>query len=179
MVRQTYTRPNCTHISMDMVHLSALCDVCHQQSSLGWVYECQQDRIQQLGIAEKEARSTIEHNNSLIGSLIALGFSQSVIRQASEGQYTESQIELLKNQKSYANKIIALQTLFSGDRTDESIEAEPLHPNITIRRKKAVPFKKTDASRSNVRGNAKCNLRCCHVRTENIMSKLSSQLTPS
>jgi hypothetical protein len=150
---------------MDMVHLSALCDVCHQQSSMGWVYECQQDRIQDLGVAQFVAKSVVENENSLIGSLKTLGFSQSVIRQASEGQYTESQIELLKKQKSYVNKIIDVQIRTLANQIDETTENEPLHPNITVRRKKVLQFKRTDTSRSSIRTNAKCNLRCCHVGT--------------
>ena len=172
MVRPVYSRPNCTHISMDMVHLSAVCDVCHQQSSMGWVYECQQDRIQELGVAQFVAKSVVENENSLIGSLKTLGFSQSVIRQASEGQYTESQIELLKKQKAYVNKIIDIQTRLLENQIDEAAENEPLHPNITVRRKKILPFKRTDTSRSGIRTNAKCNLRCCHVGSSlRIMSR--------
>ena len=139
---------------------------------MGWVYECQQDRIQELGVAKEAVKPATEDENSLIGSLTALGFSQSVIRQASEGHYIEDQIELLKKQKAYVNKIIDIQTRLLENQIDEAAENEPLHPNITVRRKKILPFKRTDTSRSGIRTNAKCNLRCCHVGSSlRIMSR--------
>jgi hypothetical protein len=145
---------------MDMVHYSAVCDICHQESSMGWVYECQQDRVQQFIALEKANVSMDENDTSLTRELKQLHFSQSIIRQAAEGLYTDAQIELLKKQKMNVNKIID-----NFDRQFEENNNEPMHPNITVRRKKHG-LRKPSQLHSNNRQTAKCRLKCCHVRLQ-------------
>jgi hypothetical protein len=147
MARTTYARPNCTHVNMDVVHFSAICDVCGQEASLGWVYECQQDRVEQD--ITPSLPSSAPNDTSTVAKMKSMGFSESIVRQIKEGHYTEAQIEVLIQQKTKVKKVIE--------------ESEAFHPNVTVRRKKlVVPFKKTD-SKAQMTLAAKCNLRCCHV----------------
>jgi hypothetical protein len=157
MVRATNTRPNCTHVTMDMVHHTATCDICHQESSMGWVYECQQDRVQQFVAAEKGNITIDEDDTPLTRDLKHLRFSRSIIKQASEGVYTDDQIEVLKKQKMNVNKVID-----DFDRQFEENDYETIHPNITVRRKKHG-MRKVNTFQSTVRQTAKCRLKCCHV----------------
>jgi hypothetical protein len=133
---------------MDIVYFSAVCDVCGQEASMGWVYECQQDRVEQdiappVSLFERSDTSTV-------GRMKSMGFSDSIVRQFEEGHYTNAQIETLMQQKTKLKKVIE--------------ESEAFHPNVTVRRKKlVVPFRKTDI-KGQMTLAAKCSLRCCHVR---------------
>jgi len=162
MVRAAYARPNCTHITMDIVHVSALCDVCHQEPSMGWVYECQQDRVQHLNVQEKSKISLDENDTSVTSTLKTLGFSHSIILQAAAGMYTDAQLDILKRQKIGVMQLVdAHMKAVAADKTEDSDEDGPMHPNITVRRKRILPFKRrVEAAHFQ---NAKCAIRCCHV----------------
>lgn len=136
---------------------------------MGWVYECQQDRVQEYVIAENSAERVIQDDSSPIGKMKLLRFSESVIKQASEGRYSGAQIELLLKQKATVNKIIDDQTRIASNAEDHELD-ESLHPNITLRRKKALLSKKADKTRSQSRTFVRCSLRCCHVRYDSTIA---------
>jgi hypothetical protein len=147
---------------MDAVHISAQCDVCHRPSTMGWLYECQQDRLQEVVASRIKSTVPCSTDSPLIRELQALRFSQSVIQQAADGLYTDAQVDLLKAQKANVNKLLEETSRQPAVQTsDDDGLMEVLHPNITVRRRKAS--KKGPISR--IHATAKCSLRCCHVRS--------------
>jgi hypothetical protein len=150
---------------MDAVHLAVQCDICHQPSTMGWLYECQQDRLQEIiavRIKSTVPPSTVD--SQLVRELQALRFSPSVIQQAAEGLYTDAQVDMLKAQKAKVNKLVEeMSQQPAVETTSDDRLMEALHPNITVRRRKRS--KKGTFSRpiSGIHATAKCNLRCCHV----------------
>jgi hypothetical protein len=164
--KAVYARPNCTHVIMDAVHLPVECDICHQPSTMGWLYECQQDRLQ--AVVASRIKSTVPPNpvdSPLIRELQALRFSGSVIQQAADGLYTDAQVNLLKAQKAKVNKLLEETCRQPDVRTsDDDRLMEALHPNITVRRRKGSKKGIFPGPISRIHATAKCNLRCCHVR---------------
>jgi hypothetical protein len=148
---------------MDAVHLPAECDICHEPSTMGWLYECQQDRLQAVVASRiKSTAPPSPADSPLIRELQALRFSPSVIQQAANGLYTDAQVDLLKAQKAKVNKLLEETCRQPDVRTpgdDRLMEA--LHPNITVRRRKGS---KKSIFPGLIHATAKCNLRCCHVR---------------
>jgi hypothetical protein len=164
--KAVYARPNCTHVIMDAVHLAVQCDICHRPATMGWLYECQQDRLQEVIAAR--IRSTVPPSpadSPLVRELQALRFSPSVIQQAAEGLYTDAQVDTLKAQKVKVNKLVEETSQQPPvDTAADDILMEALHPNITVRRRKGSKKGIFSGSISKIHATAKCNLRCCHVR---------------
>ena len=152
---------------MDAVHMSTQCDVCHRPSTMGWLYECQQDRLQE--VVPSRIKLTVppcSTDSPLIRELQALQFSQSVIQQAADGLYTDAQVDLLKAQKANVNKLLEETSRQPPVQTsDDDGLMEVLHPNITVRRRKASKRGIFPGPMSRIIATAKCSLRCCHVRS--------------
>lgn len=150
---------------MDAVHLAVQCDICHQPSTMGWLYECQQDRLQEVVAAR--IKSTVPPcpvDSPLVRELQALRFSPSVIQQAADGLYTDVQVNLLKAQKAKVNKLVEETTQQPPVETADDRLMEALHPNITVRRRRGSKKSIFSGPIPRIHATAKCNLRCCHVR---------------
>lgn len=104
--------PACTHINMDRHYgWDQYCDNCGHPPSLGFLYVCSQDaqpstytctHTSNLGHEVPEANSS----TSLRAELERYGFSESIIRQAEDGVYTEGQLEYLKQQKVHLREVV-------------------------------------------------------------------------
>jgi hypothetical protein len=151
-------RINCTHVSMDRVHAFQVCDLCGRQPSMGWLYQCQQDRSQ----AKLSKPESPYEANPTLQELYNLGFSTSILRQASEGVYTDAQLEVLKSQRAKVEKILEEQKRV-GVHTPEEQEDESLHPNITVRKRKNSKAKKIQTCHQYGTDPSRCVLKCCHA----------------
>jgi hypothetical protein len=164
MIKMATQRPNCTHVIMDVSYAFGRCDLCNEFPALGWLYKCRQDEVQDDLIgAQRRRRSGSPEDSDLVSELKHLGFSPSVIKQAEANEYTSAQLEILKQQKSKVNALVA-QTLGCdiSQSADENLEPEAsLHPNITLRKPKLSNTKRFDRLR--LPKSYKCNLKCCHV----------------
>lgn len=107
-----YRAPNCTHLDMDRVFgQHQQCDICGRPPSIGFLYECRQDwetqslhdvLMEDLGDdGEEVVKSSVRLQ------MEALEFSESIIRAAENGQYTDAQLEKIKAQKTELRQIIS------------------------------------------------------------------------
>jgi hypothetical protein len=174
----TNSRPNCTHVTMDINYSPARCDVCSQYPALGWLYECKQDEAQEILLESERQRLIIQPDDpKLVVELKTMGFSQSIISQAIAGVYTPEQIEKLKEQRA---KVIGLVAQAKGTCAgvilpNDNLNAAPKgpespHPNVTVRKRKALKPKKQVGSKTSHGARSKCNLKCCHVSTAAVFS---------
>jgi hypothetical protein len=154
---------------MDMGYSSEICNVCGKLPSMGWLYECQQDRIQSYLVNDlKNTNLSRIIETFQVRDLKILGFSHSVVEQAKKGLYTDAQLEILKNQKDGVKNAIENQTRLQfpiNESNGHDIDGE-LHPDVTLRKKKNWPTKKPDGPQSTSGGvviDARCHLKCCHV----------------
>lgn len=104
--------PNCTHLDMDRVFgRHQECDVCGRPPSIGFLYECRQDwETQSLHDALMEDLNLDEEDavkSDVRLQLEVLGFSESIIRAAEEGHYTDAQLEKIKAQKTELRQTIS------------------------------------------------------------------------
>lgn len=106
--------PNCTHLDMDRVFgRHQECDVCGRRPSIGFLYECRQDwETQSLHDALMEDLGQDQDEDDPVKSdvrmqLESLGFSESIIRAAEEGHYTDAQLEKIKAQKKELRQTIS------------------------------------------------------------------------
>jgi hypothetical protein len=164
--RPSHTRPNCTHVVMEMTYNAARCDICARFPALGWLYECKQDHDQEVSVKCKPKLLHRHPSDSpLVIELKTLGFSESIIKQAVSGQYTEAQLEVLKAQNAKVTSVIKKQISPTAGSVEskESNDSESPHPNITIRKHRL-----SNSNRGQVAtyspSVAKCALKCCHVR---------------
>jgi hypothetical protein len=102
--------PNCTHVNMDRVYgHDQICYVCGRSPSIGFLYECRQDSdaatLQDL-IAQDEDRIELV-KTPLRLELEEAGLSESVIRLAESGHYTQAQLDKLKELKRELRQIIS------------------------------------------------------------------------
>jgi hypothetical protein len=158
------TRPNCTHVTMDMSYLVSPCDICGEYPTLGWLYQCNQDDRQEASIKLENERLEIMPSDSLLVlELKSLGFSQSIIDHATTGHYTEAQLDILKVQKSkvMSNIVKKASSQPGSAESNASNVTETLHPNITTRKPKHTKRRRPIP---NWPVAVKCSLKCCHVR---------------
>ena len=104
--------PNCTHVDMDRVFGHDLqCHVCGRSPSIGFLYECKQDRdTETLSESMSSHVDKIEPcKSSLRQELEAIGLSKSIILTAENGHYTDEQLEKLKELKLELNDIISMR----------------------------------------------------------------------
>ena len=104
--------PNCTHITMARVHygMHYPCPVCGRVPPLGFLYECVQD----IDIAFSHRSAEVNDGapaestkSDLRRELEDIGVSESIIKTAEQGGYTEEQIEKVKAMKQAVNHSIA------------------------------------------------------------------------
>ncbi|KAF2667059.1 hypothetical protein BT63DRAFT_458021 [Microthyrium microscopicum] len=156
--RPGYARPNCTHISMDLIYGKNICDVCRKSPSMGWVYECQQDRLQSLLVSDGKLAASPDESSQILAELRELGFSRSILAQASQGLYSDHQLKTLKRQKINVNQVIrrAIASNVASELDDESVSTD-----VTTKRHHLAASKpETGTTRPQV--DAKCHLKCCH-----------------
>lgn len=107
--------PNCTHISMERVHLGRYgrCFVCGQVPSIGFLYECRQDHDPALQPTSEIGQDCDDATKSdLCRDLEEAGLSKSIIAAAEQHKYTDEQLEKLKTLKEEMKQVI-LDTLQS------------------------------------------------------------------
>jgi hypothetical protein len=145
---------------MDMSFQVAQCDLCGKYPSLGWLYQCNQDKDQEASIKNGNQHLHITSADSfLVAELKSLGFSPSIIKQATPGQYSEDQLDLLKAQKENVHAVIEKQI----GSSPESTGPKPIHPNITTRKHK-IPSPRKNIASQTFNPSTTCALKCCHVR---------------
>jgi hypothetical protein len=103
--------PNCTHLVMDRIYdRDEQCDICGRPPLIGFLYECRQDwnlpTLHDMSMEENEGHAATV-KSTLRLNLEGLGLSQSVIRAAEQGHYTDAQIEKIKAQKKDLRDIIS------------------------------------------------------------------------
>ncbi|KAJ4362400.1 hypothetical protein N0V83_010493 [Neocucurbitaria cava] len=102
--------PNCTHVDMDRVYGQDLqCHVCGRVPSIGFLYECRQDRHSESlhDLLPQEAGEAKLTKSSLRSQLESIGLSESVILTAEAGHYTDAQLNKLKALKLELRQIIS------------------------------------------------------------------------
>ena len=109
--RKVIKVPNCSHLSMERVHVEAdshiSCPVCGNQQLLGFLYECRQDDDISFLRSRLEQNPVDCASMSLVRrTLEDIGLSECVIRAAEQGEYSAEQIEQLKAQKGKLNKVV-------------------------------------------------------------------------
>jgi hypothetical protein len=183
--RMVVPRPNCTHISMDVLHDSKLpCDFCGRASVLGWLFQCQQDVLSTSNAREQlhslTDKLTVE-TMSPVEELEAIGMSESIVDQFKKGTvYEPGQIEMLKAQKLCLQQTI--EKLLDKERepwnthtTSDAVSAKwrrnfmdtdaTTHPNVTMRvsaRKATLHMiQKMGKFRRRSAAMARCTLKCC------------------
>ena len=104
--------PNCTHITMERVYYGddIPCPVCGRVPPMGFLYECRQDS--DVAFSHCSAVGDDESPNESVKSsfrqeLKDMGMSESVIRTAEQGGYTEQQLKKLKLLKEELKQTIA------------------------------------------------------------------------
>lgn len=103
--------PNCTHVNMDRIYgRDQQCYVCGRVPSIGFLYECRQDcsspSLHDSLQGEETAEDNCRPSPSLRSELEDIGLSESVIRTAEQGNYTATQLNLLKTQKMELKQVI-------------------------------------------------------------------------
>jgi hypothetical protein len=185
--RVAVPRANCTHITMDVLHGPGMtCDFCGRASVLGWLYQCQQDKLSSAQAREELRYITHDlpvNEMSPIKELEAIGMSDSIIDQFKKGNvYEPWQVELLKAQKLHLQKAIEKQlekerepwnTHTTSDSADERTRRNSqnsnisIHPNITMRvstRQASLSLvHKMDKFRLRSASMARCTLKCCQA----------------
>lgn len=155
---------------MDMVYSSSTCNVCGRLPSMGWLYECQQDRMEScLQEIDTKTKATHAIETFHIRDLKTLQCSQSVIQQAKDDCYTDHQLEVLKDQKWKVNEMIATRLQIWVQQQDEELDHDgKVHPNVTMRKKRNNTTGTHEAlinQSSRTAIDARCHLKSCHVRT--------------
>lgn len=117
--------PNCTHVDMDRIYgQHQQCYVCGREPSIGFLYECRQDRISPslqdlLAAADNEREGVNQKKSSLRSELEATGLSESIIRTAEQGHYTPAQLKLLKSQKEDLKQTIEVSV--QGSQINDAV----------------------------------------------------------
>ncbi|KAK1913123.1 hypothetical protein P3342_005059 [Pyrenophora teres f. teres] len=149
--------PNCTHVDMDRVFGHDLqCHVCGRSPSIGFLYECKQDRdvVTLLDLLSPQVDKIKSCKSSLRHELEAIGLSESVILTAEKGHYTDEQLEKLKDLKLELNEIILMMEEASQANDFVSkLTAMARTPYATDGTYNSVPTKKSLG----------CIFRACHT----------------
>jgi hypothetical protein len=103
--------PNCTHMTMERVHYDDFpCPACGRMPPTGFLYECRQDSDVAFShcsaVVDDESPSE-SAKSTLRRELEDIGLSESVIKSAERGGYTEQQLEKLKALKEEMKQVIA------------------------------------------------------------------------
>lgn len=127
--------PACSHLNMDRVYgFDQICYVCGKTPAMGFLYECQQDKEKRKTLQEMTSQ---QHCSPMLPppppkSALRLrleegGLSESIIQNAEQGGYTDSQIEVLLLQKQKVRETIAAQLKSTGAYSvDGSSSSKPL-----------------------------------------------------
>jgi hypothetical protein len=169
---------------------TAPCDICGRVSTLGWLYQCQQDamvdataRQQILTVSEIKKAETLSPTEELR----LIGMSRSIIAQFEQGNvYSASQVELLRRQKTNMHEKLDQQlakeheprNIPAASAVKDKILAEAeqaesdmrAHPNITMRTGARAAqhasiklVQKLGNFRKRSQYIPKCTLKCCQV----------------
>jgi hypothetical protein len=93
--------------------------------------------------------------------LLSLGFHDSIIKQASLGQYTPKQLSTLKSQKLGVTAAIDSHHRLSQS-LEEHVEFENRFPNVTVRKRQNSKVLRQQQVQVQMQS-SKCALKCCHV----------------
>ncbi|KAA8618586.1 hypothetical protein PtrSN002B_008369 [Pyrenophora tritici-repentis] len=149
--------PNCTHVDMDRVFGHDLqCQVCGRSPSIGFLYECKQDRdfVNLVDLLSPQVDKIKPCKSSLRQELEAIGLSESIILTAEKGHYTDKQLEKLKNLKLELNEIISM--------TEEASQVNDFVSKLTAMVR--TPYA-TDGTYNSVptKKSLGCTFRACHT----------------
>ena len=127
----TTFKANCTHMIVERVYGEDYCHVCFRYPSMGWLYRCKQDEQFANAPVDRSAVSgnpaEVESKSELRTELEKIGLSESVIKAAEDGHYTELQLERIKAQKMQLKMVIALELASAAmaNAAAEPVEAGP------------------------------------------------------
>jgi hypothetical protein len=101
---------NCTHINMDRLYgPSEHCQVCGTFPAIGFLYVCNQLDTRPTDV-EWEWEDEDNHEETKLTlrmELEAIGVSQSMIGAAEQGEYTQTQLDMIKQQKIHLKQAIS------------------------------------------------------------------------
>ncbi|KAF9700457.1 hypothetical protein EKO04_002002 [Ascochyta lentis] len=133
------------------------CHVCGREPSIGFLYECRQDcRSPSLhNLLSTQGYDNIVQPKSMLRSeLEDIGLSESVIRTAEQGNYTPTQLAILKAQKKDMQQTIA--DSIQGNQINDAVARLAAFANTPSNNDGTMNSKAKDAP-------AACNFRACHT----------------
>ncbi|KAK7516295.1 uncharacterized protein IWZ02DRAFT_433828 [Phyllosticta citriasiana] len=148
--QRTVFKPACTHITMERFY-GGTCYTCGRKPPLGFVYVCSQDEGQNGDpwsmLAKLRVDATPDESLGPLNRLKSLGLSPSIIRQASQGVYTNDQIETLIRQRRHVLDVIEAK----NPNLISEVEGKPLS--------EAALSKERTRRRKTV--HPRCRVKCC------------------
>ncbi|KAK8157411.1 hypothetical protein IWX90DRAFT_418083 [Phyllosticta citrichinensis] len=147
--QRTCFKPACTHTTMERFY-GGTCYTCGRKSPLGFVYVCSQDEGKNGDpwsmLAKLHVETTPDESLGPLDRLKCLGASPSILRQASQGVYTDDQIETLIQQRRRVLDVIEAQNPNLISDVEGKLSAAALSKERTRRRKTVHP---------------RCRVKCC------------------
>ncbi|KAJ8105325.1 hypothetical protein OPT61_g10246 [Boeremia exigua] len=150
--------PNCTHVNMDRIYgRDQQCYVCGREPSIGFLYECRQD-CSSPSLHDLFVETGVEEidlpKSPLRFELEAIGLSESVIRNAEQGNYTSAQLEVLKTQKQDLNQ--AIEDSVQGSQINDVVARLAAFASTPSNHDGAMNSRSKDALTA-------CAFRACHT----------------
>ncbi|KZM26477.1 hypothetical protein ST47_g2357 [Ascochyta rabiei] len=150
--------PNCTHVDMDRIYgRGQQCHVCGREPSIGFLYECRQDRrapsLHNL-LATQGYDNNVQPKSPLRLELEDIGLSESIICTAEQGNYTAAQLAILRTQKTEMKQTIA--DSIQGNQINDAVARLAAFVNAPSNNDGTMNSKIKDVS-------APCNFRACHT----------------
>ncbi|KAF1944734.1 hypothetical protein EJ02DRAFT_77175 [Clathrospora elynae] len=152
--------PNCTHVDMDRVYGRDLqCYVCGRSPSIGFLYECRQDSdaVSLHDLIAQDENKIEPVKSELRVQLESIGLSESIIRTAEGGHYSNAQLTKLKELKLELKQTISDTRQASQANEDMSrLAAMAKAPSNTDGSSNSMPTRDAGSPPG-------CTFRACHT----------------